>query len=256
MLVDRPQFMVFLLVLMRMSGFVALNPLFRRQGIPGIFRTGLILLMTLVIYPSKAAYPVALPAGALDFGMTLLLEFSMGVLVAFVIEVFFFVLTFAGSIIDFQMGLGMAKAYDPMTNTSAAVTGSLFSTFFYLFFFASNGHLALLRIFMTADRLVPYGQVSFGPDVADAALALFVQCALLGVQMAFPIIAIEFLAEVAVGIMTKVTPQVNIFVINIQAKVIIGMLMLMFLSVPIGEHINNLVTEMIREIQSILRLMA
>lgn len=255
MLIETPQFMVLLLVLMRMSGFILLNPFLNRQGIPAVFRVGLTLLITAILFPAKAAYPVEMPNSALVLGVTLLLEFSIGAMVAFIIELFFFALGFAGGIIDFQMGMTMAKAYDPMTNTTAGMTGGLFSTFFYLFFFAVDGHLALIRIFMTADRLVPFGQVVINRELAQAALTLFCECAVLGVKLAFPFIAMEFLVEAAVGIMTKVIPQVNIFVINIQIKIIVGMLMLIILCTPISEYINNIVIMMIREIQSMIRVM-
>lgn len=74
----------------------------------------------------------------------------------------------------------------------------------------------------------------------------------MGVKFAFPILAAEFLLEIGVGILMKMVPQINVFVINIQLKIILGLILLIFLISPIGEFLSNLVTVMIKSIQEII----
>ena len=81
---------------------------------------------------------------------------------------------------------------------------------------------------------------------------LFSECVLMGVKFAFPILAAEFLMEMGVGILNKIVPQINVFVINIQLKITVGLTLLVFLISPIGEFLSNLVTVMIKSIQEIL----
>lgn len=89
-------------------------------------------------------------------------------------------------------------------------------------------------------------------NLALRVIDLFSECVIMGIKFAFPILAAEFLIEIGVGILNKIVPQINIFVINIQLKVIVGLGLLVFLISPIGEYLSNLVTVMIKTIQEII----
>ena len=121
-----------------------------------------------------------------------------------------------------------------------------------LIFFAVDGHLVLIRMLLRSGELVPYGEVAFTQGLALAVLDLFRSCVVLAVRFAFPIIAIEFLVEVAVGIMMKVAPQVNVFVINIQIKIAVGFLVLLLLVSPMKSWLEDLMHQMLMTMQEIL----
>ena len=165
---------------------------------------------------------------------------------------FFFAITFGGYIIDFQLGLSMSTVYDPQSNSQVAVTGSLLQTWFMLLFFAVDAHLALMKIMVTSAEIVPYGGIVITTNLGKRVIELFLECAELGVRLSLPILAAEFLVEVGIGIMNKVVPQISIFVINIQIKLIVGMGLLVILFSPTGEHLNRILTEMMKSVQGIL----
>ena len=81
---------------------------------------------------------------------------------------------------------------------------------------------------------------------------IFLECVSMGISFALPMIAAEFLVEIGVGILNKVVPQISIFVINIQIKLIVGMGLLVILFSPTGEHLNRILTEMMKSVQGIL----
>lgn len=253
-----PEFMLFCLILMRMSGFILLNPVLGRRNMPAMFRTGLALTIAVIIYQVESAAGVSVPdvSNPVAFGMLLLLEFGIGYLLGFVLQLFDFVMTHAGSVIDFQIGLSMATVYDPQSGVQIALTGQFLEIYFILLFFAVDGHLALIHILLTSAEMVPYGAAVIGQLQADAAVTLFTECVVLAMKLAFPLIAIEFLVEIAVGLLTKVIPQINLFVLNLDLKVVIGLLTILLLISPVGAYLNNMVTEMIRQTQEMLRLMA
>lgn len=253
-----PEFMLFCLILMRMSGFILLNPVLGRRNMPAMFRTGLALTLEVIIYQVESAAGVSVPdvSNPVAFGMLLLLEFGIGYLLGFVLQLFDFVMTHAGSVIDFQIGLSMATVYDPQSGVQIALTGQFLEIYFILLFFAVDGHLALIHILLTSAEMVPYGAAVIGQLQADAAVTLFTECVVLAMKLAFPLIAIEFLVEIAVGLLTKVIPQINLFVLNLDLKVVIGLLTILLLISPVGAYLNNMVTEMIRQTQEMLRLMA
>ncbi|HIW84820.1 MAG TPA: flagellar biosynthetic protein FliR [Candidatus Dorea gallistercoris] len=253
-----PGFILFCLVLMRMSGFILLNPVLGRRNMPALFRTGLALVLTALIYSVESGDTTALPEtlSSLEFGLMLLVEFACGYLLGFILQLFDYVVTGAGSVIDFQMGLSMATVYDPQNGVQIALSGQLLEIYFLLLFFAVDGHLALIQILMTSAEVVPYGAVVIGQLQADALVTLFTECAVLAMKLAFPVIAIEFLAEIAVGILIKIIPQVNLFVLNIEIKMAVGVLVLLLLISPIGEYLGGLISQMINEMQGMIRLLA
>ena len=245
------QVTLFSLILMRMSGFILLNPILGRRNIPMQVKAGFIFVLTLTVYSFSAgdAFDIANP---LEYGFLLLKEFAAGYVIGYVTELFFFVITFAGYVMDFQMGLSMSTVYDPQSNTQVPITGSLLQAFYALLFFAVDGHLALMKILLQSAEIVPYGGIVITQNLALRVIDLFSECVIMGIKFAFPILAAEFLIEIGVGILNKIVPQINIFVINIQLKVIVGLGLLVFLISPIGEYLSNLVTVMIKTIQEII----
>lgn len=247
------QMMLFSLIFMRMAGFILLNPILGRRNIPGYAKGGMIMVFTLLIYSFSAAQ-VPEPVNSIEFAVLLLKEFAMGYAIGFVMNLFLMVITYAGAIMDFQMGLSMATIYDPQSNAQMALTGSLFHAYFVLLFFAVDGHLALIKLVIKAAEIVPYGQVVLGPEAAWAMTEVFIQCIIMAVKFAFPIIAIEFLTEMAVGILMKMIPQINVFVVNIQAKIVIGFLMLVFLFSPMSDYVGDVVSQMLLTVENMIRL--
>ncbi len=245
------QLTLFALIMMRMSGMILLNPIFGRRNIPMTAKSGLIIVLTLTLYSASAesAFEVA---STLELGFLLMKEFVVGYVIGYTMELFFFAITFGGFVIDFQLGLTMATVYDPQSNSQVAVTGGVLQTWFMLVFFATDAHLALMKILITSADIVPYGGIVITQGLASRMIEIFLQCVDLGVRLSLPILAAEFLVQVGIGIMNKVVPQISIFVINIQLKIIVGLGLLVILFSPIGEHLNRIMTEMMKTVQGIL----
>lgn len=251
---DIGQMMLFSLIFMRMSGFILLNPILGRKNIPAQVKGGMVIVFTLLVYSFSSAQ-VPEPVNSIEYAVLLIKEFAMGYVIGFVMELFFLIITFAGSIIDYQMGLSMATIFDPQSNAQIALSGSIYHTYFMLLFFAVDGHLALFKLLITSAEAVPYGQVVFGTQVAWSMVEIFIQCIIMAVKFAIPIVAIQFLAEIAVGILMKIIPQINVFVVNIQAKLLIGLLMLVFLFSPMSDYLGDIISQMLLTVESTIRLL-
>ena len=207
---------LFSLIVMRMSGAIALNPIFSQSGLPRTARAAFILVLSVMLYLSFPDAASVRPDSLIQYGAALLMELSL------------MTVRFGTSIMDAVMGLNMAQVYDPIHGSQMTITAGLYNAFLVLLFFASNGHLRLLAIYFNSARAVPFGTVTFRPELAAAVLDMFREGILLGMQLAFPIIAMELLAETAVGILMRMIPQINVFSINFQMKIIVGLFMLLF----------------------------
>ena len=168
---------------------------------------------------------------------------------------FFYIPQLAGLAIDTQMGMTMNQIYDAGSQASMSVTGSLLNVLMMLLFFAENGHHTLMRILLTSGDIVAFGAVAIGNEVLDAMLALFIECTVLAVKLSMPILAAELLGQLGMGILMKVIPQINVFVINIDLKVIIGLVLLFALIAPISEFLLAAEVTMLNSIRDILSLL-
>ncbi len=249
--VGTQEFMLFSLILMRMCGFIFLNPILGRRNIPAMAKIGMAFALAILIYPlSTGEIPDI--GSPIEFGVLLMKEFLVGYLLGFIMQLFAFVVTHAGAIIDFHMALGMATVFDAQNGVQVALTGNVLNVFFMLLFFAVDGHLALMDILVTSAEIVPYAQIGFGREAAMAVLEVFYDCVLMGVKMAFPVIGISLVMDVGIGILMKIIPQINVFILDIPLKIIIGFVMLLFLLAPISNFLGNLITDMMRAAQHAL----
>ena len=254
-MIDEGALTLFLLITARMSGFVMFNPLLSRQNFPGTFRAGFILLLSAFTY-SVTGGRLEPPAGVLPFAGAILLELTVGFALGLVVHFFFYFPQMAGLAIDTQMGMTMNQIYDSGSQSNMSVTGTLLNTLMILLFFAGHGHHTLLRIMITSGEVVSYGGVSIGNDLMELALELFIECTVLAVKLCMPILAAELIGQLGMGVLMKVIPQINVFSINIELKVIVGLSLLLVLMLPISEFLLEAEQVMLNSLQAMLRLMA
>ena len=252
-MIDWAELTAFLYIMARISGFILFNPLLGRRNIPDPFRVGMTLVLS-VFTASLTVQTVSVPVGIVELAVRMLLELAVGFLLGMVANIFFYIPQLAGSIIDTQMGMTMNQMYDPGTSANMSVTGQILNALMTLLFFAAGGHLTLLRIFLTSGELVPYGQVAIGLPAYELLLELFVECTVLGIKLSRPILAAELIAQVGMGVLMKVIPQINVFAINIELKVIVGLALLLVLTVPFSEFLLQAEAAMLNALHDVLTL--
>ena len=252
-MVDWAQLYLFELIFMRMSGFLLFNPLLGRSNLPAMVKTGMALVLSILVF-GTAGTGVPQPDTLVELAFRLLLELGIGLVLGFVMRVVFSVVQIGGEVIDTQMGMTMAQIYDASSQANLSVTASLLNILLILDFFAENGHYTLMRLLTTSGELVPYGAAALGDGVYAYVIELFLACMLLAVKLAMPILAAELLGEVGMGVLMKAIPQINAFVINIELKVIIGLLLFFLLLTPINEVLLELESGMLSELGRIQRL--
>ncbi len=254
-MIDEGALTLFLLITARMSGLVGFNPLLSRQNFPGTFRAGFTLLLSAFTY-SVVGGQSAVPSGLLPFAGAVLLEIAVGLVLGLVVHFFFYIPQMAGLEIDTQMGMTMNQIYDSGSQSNMSVTGTLLNTLMILLFFAGNGHHTLLRIIITSGEVVGYGGVSIGNDLTNLALELFIECTILAVKLCMPVLAAELIGQLGMGILMKVIPQINVFSINIELKVLVGLALLLLLMLPISEFLLEAEQTMLNSLHAMLTLMA
>lgn len=255
-MIEMPGLLLFSLIVMRISGFILLNPVFGRRNIPGLVKGGIIMAFSISLFAAIGGENVVLEIdNAIGYSILLIKEFMIGFVLGFVMNLFFYVTSYAGGMIDFYMGMSMANVYDPQNNASMPLSGSIYNVLMMLLFFTMDGHIAILKIMLESGQVVPYGQVAISPQALNMVLEIFKDCTILAVKLSFPFLALELLAELGVGILMKVIPQINVFVVNIQTKVIVGDILMLLICIPMGEFLNDVINQMVSAAGAILSLL-
>ena len=195
-------------------------------------------------------------SGIPAFVMTLGKELLIGLILGFLVNLILTVIIYAGELMDTQIGFGMAKAMDPMTGVQMPLFANLFYYLFILYFFIVGGHLKYIELFITSYDILPL-DYSFTPQTLN--LVYFIASYLgtvitLAVKFAMPIIASELITEFVIGVMMKAVPTIQIFVVNIQLKIVIGMLVLFAVAQPMSDFLEYLMNIMFQNLYNAIGL--
>ncbi len=233
--------LMYLLVWVRLAGMILFNPLLARRNIPAMARNGLVLFLTLLIAPMQGAEVAAAvyQLSGLGYALALVGEMFIGLCYGFIFQIFYYLLFFVGDLMDGDMGISMAKTFDPATNIQTAFSSSLLTLMFTLFLFVSGSHLVLIRLFANSFNNITVGTFSLNRDIAGFILELFVTAFNLVLRLAAPIMVAEFALQGAMGILMKFVPQITVFVINFQLRILLGILMLLLFMPFFGQFIDT-----------------
>jgi flagellar biosynthetic protein FliR len=236
---------LFLLVLTRVGGAFSFAPVLSRSNVPLIARAGTSVLIAFVAVsvmpPSSFFVDLSFPAGV--YVIMILREFIIGAVLGIVTTWFFQMILFSGDIIDMQAGLGMAKVFDPGSRTQMSLFGSVFNFMLYFYYLATNSHLTFIKIMTDSFAVLPLGDGGFPDTLMPYILTLFVDIFILAVKLTLPIAIAELITQFAIGIMMKSVPQIQIMVLNIEVKVVVGIFLLFIIITPTAEFIDTYLTD-------------
>lgn len=247
-------FTLLLLIFMRMSGCILFNPILGRRNLPAVVRIGLSLMLTVFTYPLVPQQNPQI-SSFLVMSLACLKELLIGFVVGFIIEMFLSVIIMGGEQIDMQVGISMSRIYDPQSNLAMPLSASVINAMYLLIFFSSNSHLTLIQIFVRLGMAVPYGDQLIPADVYGNLAAMFALMLIYAAKLALPMIAVQMVAQVGIGLMMRAVPQIDIFTIEIQLKIIVGFVTILVLVPPLSNFIQKLISLMFQTISQIYGLM-
>lgn len=111
-----------------------------------------------------------------------------------------------------------------------------------------------MKILLDTGQLLPYGEVAISTHAAQLAIDIFYDCVVLAVKISFPMIAFEFILEIVVGVLMKVNPQVNIFILSIQLRLLCGFILMIILIDPLNSVIGDVISDMMRAMSQMLKV--
>lgn len=235
----------FLLIFVRFTSFFLIAPLFSMRGVPNQFKIGLAFFITLVAFSSLSVEgPVLLDA---YYILLIMKELAIGLALGFTAALLLYAVQIAGAFIDFQMGFAMANVLDPQTGAQVPIIGHFKYTLALLFLLTVNGHHLMLDGVMQSVRVFPVELTTFSFEIEDITKfisTLFYEMFLIALQIALPIVGALLLVDIALGILAKTVPQLNIFAVGFPIKIFVGFILLL-LTMPIFFYLLHILFQKI-----------
>ena len=248
---------VYILVFARLGGMILLNPLFARSNLPSLARLGLVLFLMLLIAPLQPmeAAQMVNGFGGIEFVFAIIRELFIGAIYGYVFQIFYYLLFFVGDMMDTDFGIAMAKTFDPASNIQVSFSGKLLTVLFTMYIFATGSHLALIKMYADSFVLIPLGQMRLSVDLLTFVISLFSAVFMLAMRLVAPFMVAEFILQASMGILMWFVPQVTVFVINFQLRILLGLIMLFLLAPFVGQFIDRYITILFDSLSEATRLM-
>lgn len=242
----------FLFPLARVYGLLAAAPVFNNAAQPRRIRLVASLAITFALAPALPPMP-AIPAGSWLGFVILARELLLGLILGFTLRIAFAAVDVAGELTGMQMSLSFAVFYDPQNAGQTPVLSEFLGLIVLLLFLAMNGHLLSLSVLAESFRLLP---VSLTPFAGGGFTSLFAWSSTLfsaGLLLALPLITALLIANLAMGVLARVAPQLNIFAVGFPVTLMAGFSVLM-LSIPyFGTALETLFDHAFRAMAEVMR---
>lgn len=244
----------FLMVFIRISGIFISMPFFSRNDIPSTAKVGFSFMLAFVVTPLLDYNYTSL--NYVEFFISIAKESFIGFGIGYVAKLLLSSIYIAGQMISMQVGFAMANVFDPSSNVQVPLIGNLYYSFALTFFLISDGHHIVLKALTDSFEVIKIAQININPALMPRLSVLGAEMFMTGFKIATPIIATIFLANLLLGIMAKTVPQLNVFVVGMPFKILIGFfIMIVFIPlyflvldhiyVRIYEEIHNFINYLI-----------
>lgn len=233
-------FEILILILVRISCFVFIAPFYGTKNVPAQVKIALSVFVSLMIYNFVDKTGIGY-TGLFGYTVIVLKEGITGLLMGFAANVCNSIILFAGNIIDMDIGLSMATEFDQTMNTQVTITGNLYNYFILLLLVATNMHHYLLRTVVDSFEVIPVnGQVFDWGSLLISVTRFMTDLFVIGFRIVLPVFACIMILNCILGIMAKVAPQMNMFAVGMQMKIMVGFVVL-FLTISLLSGIGDFI---------------
>ncbi len=250
------QFKVFLLVLVRVGVIVFLMPAFGTRAAPAQVKAAICLVLALILAPITAFTTTDFPEEPIQFLITLVGELFLGLTLALILRLIFGGLQLAGQMIGFQMGFSVANVVDPQTGAQSVVMAQFAYLIALLLFLVSNGHHMVLYTLFESLKILHPGAVTVTEGLYKVVTHFTREMFILSVKLLAPVMAILLFSQVALGILAKTVPQMNLLILSFGLNIGLGLFFLGLSIQLFWPVMTKSIMEAANLLPSVLKIMA
>ncbi len=219
-----PMFQSWLLIMMRVAPMVFMMPVFYSRNLPNRVKAGLTLIVSLVLLPTVQDGLTPFPSQPLSFIFFALSEVIIGFLLGFSVRLVFAGLQLAGEIAGFQMGFGMARVMDPQSGSESAILTEFYYLTGLLLFLAVDGHHWFFKALAQSFQILVPGEFQPREGLIPLLVQLSGKMFVIAIKIVAPILAILMLLKIALGIIARMVPQVNLLMSSFPLTIGLGLI--------------------------------
>ncbi len=240
----------FLAILVRISTFVYTAPFFSIGSVPQRVKIGFSAALAYLVFTTMTYEPLTY-VGSLGYGIIIAKEAIAGLLMGMFANIANRILAFAGQIIDMEIGLSMASEFDPATQATVSLTANIFNYGVMLIMLVTRLHYYVIDALVDSFQVIPVGGAQLDVNIYQLMLEYILDFCVIGFRIALPVFATMLLVNVILGILARVAPQMNMFVVGMQLKILIGLLILVVMILnldSISDFVFNQMMDMLRSV--------
>jgi flagellar biosynthetic protein FliR len=220
------QFQTLTIVMMRVATLLFMMPLFSGRSLPHLVKIGLVLVVSLVLWPAVRGEISRLPSDPFSFGFLMISELMIGLSLALSVRLILAGIQLAGEFAGIQMGLSMANIIDPQSGTNSTLISEFYYLLSLLIFLSVDGHHWIFRALAQSFHALSPGGIHFQEGLVRHLLQLSGRVFLIAVKLSAPVVVILLLIQFALGIVARMVPQMNILVSSFPLTIGLGLVFL------------------------------
>ena len=227
MLIPIDYFVRFMLVFFRVGSIFVFVPFFNQRFIPTRIKIAAGLMLSIVVFPLLTSEAFIPPADTISLVLAVIREVLIGLVIGFTAQLFFAGVQYAGELISAQMGFGLATLIDPSFNEQSTVVSQLYNLLALLIFISLGGHHFFIRATVQTFEVVPLTGFNFSAELGTYVLQSCANIFLVAFRIGAPVLVALFMTSLAMGLINRAIPQMNIFMISPPLQIVTGLMMML-----------------------------
>jgi len=253
--VSYPQVQLFLLVFLRVTAIVMSLPIFSGNNVPNMFKAGLALAVALVLYPVVDLSAAPAMTGWIFLTLGVISEVLLGLGIGLAIRLIMSGIQMAGQVSGFQMGLAIANIMDPATSMQTPILAQAFNLMAMLIFLAIDAHHWFFHAMVESFTIIPPFQFVLSSSFVGYLMNMAGNMFIIALKIGAPVIVVLILTSVSFGLMARTVPQMNIFIVAMPLKIVVGLLFVVFSLPYLQPYLRELFNDFGTGLVPLLKLM-
>ncbi len=247
-------FEAFLLILVRITGFVFTAPFFSLRNVPNRVKIGLAIFMTAILFYTV---PFTSPEyeSVIDYSIIIIKEALAGAIMGFFANIAYQILSFAGQMIDTEIGFSMINEIDPTSQVQTTITANLYGYMVLLMMFITNLHHYFIRAIIDSFQIIGLGEVIINTNIYKLMITFITDYFIIGFRIVLPVFAAILVVNTILAILVKIAPQMNMFVIGMQLKIFVGLFVMILIIDMVPSVADFIFNEMLTLLKASLELL-
>jgi flagellar biosynthesis protein FliR len=237
------QFQAFVLILMRVAPILFMMPVLSGATIPNLIKVGLAFMVTLILLPVVPMNPEGFPGGPYEFVLLGIGELILGFLLSFSVKLIFAGVQLAGELAAYQMGLAMANIMDPQSGMNSTLIAEFGYLIGLLIFLVVDGHHWFFKALVQSFSVISPGGIHLQTGLLQYFVKISGEMFVIAVKLTAPIMAVLVFTQIALGMIAKTVPQMNILITSFPLTIGLGFFFLGLSFDLFWPYLRNLIAQ-------------